>query len=64
MYGFACCPAESHSLAKLARRSMEGHTDQFATPGLFVAQDGVNGGYAQNFKLVPLPAIEDALAGQ
>lgn len=43
---------------------MEGHTDQFATPGLFVAQDGVNGGYAQNFKLVPLPAIEDALAGQ
>ena len=30
--------------------------------GLFIAQDGVNEGGAQNFKLVPLGAIEDALA--
>lgn len=31
--------------------------------GLFVAQDGVNDGKAQNFKLVPLGAIEEALEG-
>ena len=32
--------------------------------GLFVAQDGINGGKAQNFKLVPLGDIERALEGQ
>lgn len=31
--------------------------------GLFVAQDGINGFGAQNFKLVPLGAIEAALGG-
>ena len=31
--------------------------------GLFIAQDGVNEGQAQNFKLVPLAAIDAALAG-
>lgn len=31
--------------------------------GLFIAQDGMNEGRAQNFKLVPLAAIEAALAG-
>ena len=30
--------------------------------GLFIAQDGMNEGKAQNFKLVPLAAIERALA--
>ena len=30
--------------------------------GLFIAQDGMNDGKAQNFKLVPLSAIEAALA--
>ncbi|MHA6316380.1 phytase [Altererythrobacter sp. CAU 1778] len=30
--------------------------------GIFIAQDGVNGGEAQNFKLVSLSAIENALA--
>jgi len=29
--------------------------------GIFIAQDGVNKGGAQNFKMVPLKAIEDAL---
>lgn len=32
--------------------------------GLFIAQDGVNNGGAQNFKLVPLGQIERALAAQ
>ena len=32
--------------------------------GLFVAQDGINGGKAQNFKLVSLGDIERALEGQ
>ena len=30
--------------------------------GLFIAQDGMNEGKAQNFKLVPLAEIEKALA--
>ena len=29
--------------------------------GLFIAQDGMNEGQAQNFKLVPLATIEKAL---
>ena len=32
--------------------------------GLFIAQDGINDGKAQNFKLVPLGAIEEALAAE
>ena len=32
--------------------------------GLFIAQDGVNDGKAQNFKLVPLGTIEAALAAE
>ena len=32
--------------------------------GLFIAQDGVNAGAAQNFKLVPLGAIEEVLDAQ
>ncbi|MBX7483120.1 phytase [Qipengyuania qiaonensis] len=32
--------------------------------GLFIAQDGMNDGKAQNFKLVPLGAIEAALTGE
>ena len=41
---------------------MRGDFGPMFSGGLFVAQDGVNPGAAQNFKLVPLGAIEAALA--
>ncbi|MFA6218487.1 MAG: phytase [Erythrobacter sp.] len=41
--------------------AMRGDFDPAFPSGLFVAQDGVNDGKAQNFKLVPLSAIEAAL---
>jgi 3-phytase len=42
--------------------AMRGEFGPLFPGGLFVAQDGVNEGKPQNFKLVPLGAIEEALA--